>query len=133
MSLKYFLFFLIIINSFQFYSQEEEKLESTKEAKSKFDLGLEGMLGLSIGPDLYALNVGGPSFKVRINNDLKIGIGALPSLYLYKNELRASLGVSPNIYYKNFVLIAPFYNLRDPESLDGSYIFVWSIGLGYKF
>ena len=124
---------LITFSITKSYGQQEEIKESSNQTHNKFDLGFEGMLGVSVGPELYTLNVGGPSFRLRINETVKVGIGALPSLYLYKNTLRASLGVSPRIDYKNLVFIAPFLNLRDTESLDGSYKFVWSLGIGYKF
>lgn len=94
---------------------------------SKWDIGLEGMLGVSFGKDFYSLNVGGPVFSLVLNKDLKIGMGALPSLYLFEGKLGARLGVSPRIDYKNLVLIAPFFHR------DTSDEWIWSVGFGYKF
>ncbi len=95
--------------------------------KSKFDVGLEGMLGFSVGKNFYSMNVGGPGLYLRINNDWKIGIGALPSIFLLNGKLGARLGVSPRVDYKNFVIMAPFFH-RD---VTGEWI--PSFGLGYKF
>jgi hypothetical protein len=94
---------------------------------SKWDLGLEGMLGFSVGKDFYSVNVGGPSLLLALNKDLKIGIGALPSLYLFEGKLGARLGVSPRIDYKNLVFIAPFFHRDIADQWIGS------VGVGYKF
>jgi hypothetical protein len=94
---------------------------------SKWDVGLEGMLGISFGNDFYAMNVGGPTLFVNLNKDLKFGIGALPSLYLLNGKLGARLGVAPRIDYKNLVLFAPFFHM------DRTDRWIWSVGFGYKF
>jgi len=100
----------------------------TSEIKpSKFDIGLEGMLGVSAGKDFYSINVGGPGLFLVLNKDLKIGVGALPSLYLLEGKLGARLGVSPRIDYKNIVLLAPFFHRDKTDS------WIWSVGFGYKF
>ena len=65
--------------------------------------------------------------QLYLNKNLKIGIGALPSIFLYNDKLGARLGVSPRVDYKNIVLIAPFFH-RD---VTGEWI--PSVGLGYKF
>lgn len=105
------------------YSQELPKNENS----SKWDIGLEGMLGVSFGKDFYAVNVGGPGLFLVLNEDLKIGVGALPSLYQHEGRLGARLGVSPRIDFKNLVLIAPFFHK------DTSDTWIWSVGFGYKF
>jgi len=97
------------------------------EAKPKSQVSLEGMLGVSVGNDFYAVNVGGPSLFLVVNENVKIGVGALPSIYLLNGKLGARLGVSPRIDFKNIALIAPFYH-RDTT---GEWI--WSVGMGYKF
>jgi hypothetical protein len=68
-----------------------------------------------------------PSLFLVLNKDLKIGVGALPSIYLLESRLGARLGVSPRIDYKNIVFIAPFF-YRDKTDK-----WIWSVGLGYKF
>lgn len=105
------------------YSQEKV---SEKE-NTKFDVGLEGMLGVSFGKNFYSINVGGPALFLVLNKDWKIGVGALPSLYLHEGKLGARLGVSPRIDYKNFVLIAPFFHRDTADE------WIWSVGFGYKF
>jgi hypothetical protein len=116
-------FGLTFLISTLIYAQEQEK----KEENSKWDVGLEGMLGFAAGKDFYAFNVGGPSLMLRLNNDCKIGVSALPSFYIKEGKTGAKLGVSPRIDYKNFALIAPFFQF------DSTNKWVWSIGLGYKF
>lgn len=99
---------------------------STKKASS-WNLALDGMLGVSVGNNFYSANVGGPSFFLVINKNLKIGIGALPSIYLLDGKLGARLGVSPRIDYKNLVFIAPFFHKERTDE------WIWSLGVGYKF
>lgn len=101
--------------------------DSTVTKPSGLDIGLEGMIGFSVGEDFYSLNVGGPSLFLNLNKHWKIGVGALPSLYLLNGKLGARLGVSPRIDHKNLVLIAPFFHK------DSSGEWIWSLGLGYKF
>ncbi|MFD2036319.1 hypothetical protein ACFSKL_16060 [Belliella marina] len=105
------------------FAQDEIK----KEVNPKWDIGLEGMFGVAIGNDFYAFNVGGPSLLLRLNEDWRVGFGALPSFYIKEGKTGAKLGVSPRIDYKNFVLIAPFFHFDNPDK------WVWSVGLGYKF
>lgn len=115
------LFFVII--SFTARSQHHDSAKS----KSKFDVGLEGMIGFSVGKNFYSMNVGGPSLFLVLNKDWKIGMGAFPSLYLLEGKLGARLGVSPRVEYKNLVIFAPFFYREKTEQ------WIWSVGLGYKF
>ena len=96
------------------------------EKKNSF-ISLEGMLGVSFGKDLYSMNVGGPALFLNLTPDLKIGLGAFPSLYLLNNKLGARLGVSPRIDYKNIVFFAPFFHREVSNTWIGS------VGFGYKF
>ncbi|NBP69501.1 MAG: hypothetical protein EBU52_12220, partial [Cytophagia bacterium] len=93
---------LLVFSMVSAYAQEKED--------AKWDLGLEGMAAFAVGEDFYAFNVGGPSLLLRLNKDLKIGFGALPSFYVKEGRSGAKLGVSPRIDYKNFVVIAPFFH-----------------------
>lgn len=97
------------------------------KSNTSFEVGLDGMLGVSVGSQFYSMNVGGPSLFLNISRNLKIGIGALPSLYLLENKLGARLGVAPRIDYKNVVLFAPFFHRDKTET------WIWSVGIGYKF
>lgn len=120
--MKTLVFTLLFYIAFQVNAQVTD---TTKLSNVK--LSLEGMIGFSVGQNFYSLNVGGPSLFLHINKNLKIGIGALPSIFLYNDKLGARLGVSPRVDYKNIVLIAPFF-YRD---VTGEWI--PSVGLGYKF
>jgi hypothetical protein len=120
--MKTLVFTLLFYIAFQVNAQVTD---TTKLSNVK--LSLEGMIGFSVGQNFYSLNVGGPSLFLHINKNLKIGIGALPSIFLYNDKLGARLGVSPRVDYKNIVLIAPFFH-RD---VTGEWI--PSVGLGYKF
>ena len=86
-----FIFFL----SFTGVCQETE----FKQA-SKWDVGLEGMAGFSVGKNIYAFNVGGPSLLLRLNQDFKIGLGAIPSFYFLEGKAGARLGVGPRVDFK---------------------------------
>jgi hypothetical protein len=94
----------------------------------RWDFALEGMLGVAIGPDFYAFNVGGPSLLLQVHRHWKVGVGALPSFYVKEGNPGAKLGASPRVDYKNsLVLIAPFFHFEHTNR------WVWSVGLGYKF
>lgn len=115
--------FLLILISFTAKSQDT----TTVKQPSKWDVGLEGMLGVSFGNDFYAVNVGGPSLFLVLNQDLKIGVGALPSFYLFEGKWGARLGVGPRIDYKNLAFFAPFFHRDTTDE------WIWSVGFGYKF
>lgn len=55
---------------------------SLSGGKKNHAISLEGMLGFSIGKDFYSMNVGGPALLINLNSDLRIGLGAFPSLYI---------------------------------------------------
>lgn len=114
---------VFLISTFT-YAQEQEKNE---EENPKWDIGMEGMLGIAAGNDFYAFNVGGPTLMLRLNKDWKVGVGALPSFYIKEGKTGAKLGVSPRIDFKNYALIAPFFHF------ESTHKWVWTIGLGYKF
>ncbi|HMP98650.1 MAG TPA: hypothetical protein PKC24_02640 [Cyclobacteriaceae bacterium] len=113
----------VLINTFSLLAQES----NLNDKGAKYDLSLEGMFGFSVGNDFYAINVGGPSLFLVLNQNWKIGVGALPSIYVLNGKTGARLGVSPRVDYKNLVFTAPFFH-RDTT---GEWI--WSIGGGYKF
>lgn len=117
--------FLLFLTFMPFVAKGQDSM--AVDQSSKWDVGLEGMLGVSFGDDFYSMNVGGPSLFLNLNKDLKIGIGALPSLYLLNGKLGARLGVAPRIDNKNIVLFAPFFH-RDRTDQ-----WIWSVGFGYKF
>ncbi|WP_114751411.1 hypothetical protein [Pleomorphovibrio marinus] len=106
---------------------EPSEIKSPKKSKAKLDFALEGMVGFSMWQDFYAFNVGGPSLKLRITEDLSIGVGALPSFYVYEGRTGARLGVSPRVDYKQWVFITPFLHMDSRDE------WVFSVGLGYKF
>jgi glutamate synthase domain-containing protein 3 len=111
----------LFISSYLFAQTDQDSPDK------KISLKLEGMVGASFGRNFYAFNVGGPSFGLKINSNLKIGVGAVPSFYVRNGKSGGKLGVSPRIDYKNFVLIAPFFHFDDPDAWVGS------VGFGYKF
>ncbi|MDO8966373.1 hypothetical protein [Algoriphagus sp.] len=117
---------LIVLFVFCFYQTgfAQGKVSNDNE---RWQVGLEGMLGVSFGNNFYSVNVGGPALFLTLSKDLKIGVGALPSLYSLDGKLGARLGVSPRIDYKNFVFIAPFFHRDTADEWIGS------IGFGYKF
>lgn len=107
------------------YAQSQDS--SSIKTTTAFSFQLEGMLGATIGPNFYSINVGGPGLYGQVHPHWKVGLGAFPSLYLLENKLGARLGVSPRIEYKNWVFIAPFFHREKTEE------WIWSIGVGYKF
>ncbi|GHB27212.1 hypothetical protein [Mongoliitalea lutea] len=111
--------YIFLLIASQVSAQSDEK-----QIKKTSQVSLEGMLGISVGNDFYAVNVGGPLLFLVVNENVKFGVGALPSIYLLNGKLGARLGVSPRIDFKNIALIAPFYH-RDTT---GEWI--WSVGMG---
>lgn len=120
---KFFILLFFICVSFAATSQDKTKVSGS----TTFNVGLEGMLGFSVGENFYSMNVGGPSLFLILNQDWKVGIGAFPSLYLLNGKLGARLGVAPKVEYKNLVFFAPFFYREKTEE------WIWSVGLGYKF
>lgn len=115
---RYLLVVLLVVSSEVLPAQERDK---------KISLGLEGMVGVSVGKNFWAVNVGGPSFQLLLNKNLKAGVGALPSFYVHKGRAGARLGVAPRIDYRNVVFFVPFFHR------DNANEWIWSVGLGYKF
>lgn len=108
--------------------RSQDTIPAEKLSRSKYvEVGIEGMLGFSVGKNFYALNVGGPNLLLTLGKHWKIGICALPSLYLFNGKLGARLGVSPRVDFKSFVIFAPFYHREATNQ------WIWSLGLGYKF
>ena len=99
--------------------------ETTAQTK-KVEWGIDGMLAVSYGSKTLGINVGGPSFKLRLNT-FKIGVGAFPSLVIIDKKAMPKLAVSPIIEYKNIMLITPYYGY---DSRDRQ---IWTFGAGYRF
>ncbi len=125
MRFRCFVVFSLCVSCFQ-TAQGQDSLPPAASTQ-KFDVGLEGMLGVSVGKEFVSVNVGGPGLFLVLSENSKIGVGALPSLYMHEGKLGARLGVSPRIDYKNVVFFAPFFHK------DARDIWVWSVGFGYKF
>ncbi|PZV75761.1 hypothetical protein CLV31_13017 [Algoriphagus aquaeductus] len=121
--------FIILFIALFWIGMEENFAQTvpSSEEKKDFAISLEGMLGFSVGKDFYSMNVGGPALFLNLNPDLKIGLGAFPSLYLLNGNLGARLGVAPRIDYKNLVFFAPFFHKEASDTWIGS------VGMGYKF
>ena len=99
--------------------------QQTSPAKSNTQFGLEGSLGMSVGKDIVALNVGGPAFAIRFHKDWKAGIMALPSVVFRNNATVTRLGIAPRIQYKRVSLILPLYEFNT--------VWYMTAGLSYQF
>ncbi|MFV8339337.1 hypothetical protein ACNQGL_08690 [Flavobacterium sp. LB3P21] len=119
-----FLLVFVCLSSKLCISQTKE--EEPKAVK-KFDMAIDGMLGISYNGKALGINVGGPSLKLKWRKDLKIGVGAFPSLLVMDKKAAPRLAVSPIIEYKKWMVIAPYYGY------DSSDRIIWTYGLGYKF
>jgi hypothetical protein len=97
------------------------------KADRRMDVGLEGMIGASMGRDFFAFTVGGPSFRLRLAPNLRVGVGAFPSLYVKEGQLGAKLGASPRIDIGQVVIFSPFYHFESTNS------WIRTVGLGYIF
>jgi hypothetical protein len=95
--------------------------------ETKAAVHLDGMLGATIGDGFVTLNIGGPSFSLVLNQDFKVGVGLLPSIYIEEGKAGTRLGLGPRIDLKKVSIIAPFF----PVQSTGKW--VGSLGLAYKF
>ena len=95
--------------------------------ENKAAVHLDGMLGATIGDGFVTLNIGGPSFSLVLNEDFKVGVGLLPSIYIEYGKAGTRLGLGPRIDLKKVSIIAPFF----PVQSTGNW--VGSLGLAYKF
>ncbi len=128
MSYRLILFLASLLTADSILAQTDIlNINEKKKRKDIFDFGMEGMIGAAGGIDFYSFNVGGPSLFFRITKDIKVGIGAFPSLYINKGKLGAKLGVGPRFDYKNFVLFTTFFHFENAN------VWKWSAGAGYKF
>lgn len=117
---------LLLICSGPAFCQEVEKPKVEEKQTEKIDIGLDGMLGLSIGNNIVGINVGGPSLKFKYKN-IKVGVGAFPSLIILDDKASPRLAVSPIVEYKKWMLITPYYGYDSKDKM------IWTFGLGYKF
>jgi len=117
---------LLLLCSASGFCQEAEKPRVEEKQTEKVAIGLDGMLGLSIGNNVVGINVGGPSLKFRYKN-IKIGVGAFPSLIILDDKAAPRLAVSPILEYKKWMLITPYYGYDSKDKM------IWTFGLGYKF
>ncbi len=118
--MKLFAILLTSMISIHSYAQDTAKA-------SNWDIGLEGMVAVSVGKEMYGFNAGGPSFNLRLNKMVKIGVGAFPSFYVRDGKPGAKLSVGPRIEFKKLVLMAPCYYFESNNK------WLWTFGLGYKF
>lgn len=98
---------------------------SSSSSPKKAEVGLEGSLGMSVGKDIVALNVGGPAFAIRFHKDWKVGVMALPSVVFRNNATVTRLGIAPRIQYKKLSLILPLYEFNT--------VWYMTAGLSYQF
>jgi hypothetical protein len=104
-----------------------QNIQSNDEKENKVSLELEGMAGFSFGNKLVAMNVGGPSLMLSVSRNLRIGVGAFPSFFVYKEKTGARLGVGNRFEFTNWVLFTSFFHF------DTRDIWVGSAGFGYRF
>ncbi|NMH28579.1 hypothetical protein [Flavobacterium silvaticum] len=116
----------MLLASLLLYACVFAQTQTESEAK-KVDIGIDGMLGLSIGEKTVGINVGGPSLKFKVG-DFKIGVGAFPSLFIRDDKAVPRLAVSPIVEYKKWMLIAPYYGYTADNSKQ-----IWTFGIGYRF
>src|SRR6218665_797074 len=117
---------MLFLNASAFAQNQAETTAVPTETKTKINLTLEGMIGVSLGDGIVGINVGGPSLKLKINQ-LKIGVGAFPSLIIMDEKAVPRLAVSPILEYKKWMLIAPYYGYNSKDNI------IWTFGMGYKF
>lgn len=126
MRLRIILTTVVLPACFSIYGQDKQNGVEKKENKD-IEAGFEGMIGLSYGSKSFGINVGGPSLKYKVNKKLKIGVGALPSLFIYEDKAQPRLAVSPILEYSRWMILMPYYGY---DSTDKA---IFTFGIGYKF
>jgi hypothetical protein len=121
MKIIYALFFTLLLSM---AGLSQEKMNNNE---NKVQFNLEGMIGASFGKNFYTINLGGPTLMLGVSKNLKLGIGAVPSLYSEEGKFGTRLGYTPRVDYKNLVFMTPFF----PVQPFGKW--VGSVGIGYKF
>lgn len=96
-------------------------------ASRKVRISLEGMIGVSFGNNLVAINVGGPNLKLKLGNKLAVGVCAMPSLFIHDGKPEPKLGVGFRVDYGRLVFLVPGYYISNQSK------WLWSYGIGYKF
>lgn len=119
---KYVIIGMLVFGICGFTVAQESKTEH-----SNFKVGLEGMLGMSFADNFFSVNIGGPTLMLRVAQEIKVGVGAFPSVYVKESKSGARLGVGPRVDVKNFVLFSSFFHFDRADFWQGS------IGIGYKF
>ena len=108
------------------FAQTADAQKTETREQKKVDAGLDGMLAVSVGGKTVGINVGGPSLKFRADK-VKIGVGAMPSLFIRDDKAVPRLAVGPIVEYGHWMLIAPYYGYDAQDKQ------IWTFGLGYKF
>jgi len=114
---RFYLLALVVLVSTDFVKAQESKTAAF----------LDGTLGVTVGDGFYTINIGGPSFSLVLDNGMKIGVGALPSLHFEGGKVTPKLGLGPRVDFNKVSIIAPFF----PAQPTGKW--VGSVGLAYKF
>jgi len=114
---RFYLLALVVLVSTDFVKAQESKIAAF----------LDGTLGVTVGDGFYTINIGGPSFSLVLDNGMKIGVGALPSLHFEGGKITPKLGLGPRVDFNKVSIIAPFF----PAQPTGKW--VGSVGLAYKF
>jgi len=121
MKIIYALFFTLLL------SRAGMSQEKTNKDENKVQFNLEGMIGASFGKNFYTVNLGGPTLMLGVSKNLKLGIGAVPSLYSEGGKFGTRLGYTPRVDYKNIVFMTPFFPVQPFGKWTASF------GMGYKF
>jgi len=82
---RFYLLALVVLVSTDFVKAQESKTAAF----------LDGTLGVTVGDGFYTINIGGPSFSLVLDNGMKIGVGALPSLHFEGGKVTPKLGLGP--------------------------------------
>lgn len=119
--------FICLFYTVSLFAQNSQPDTIVVKKKERFKIGLEGIAAVSFGNNVVAINVGGPSLKLKLSPKWGIGVGAVPSLYISHGKAEPKLGLAPRVDYGNFILVVPGFYVAKTEK------WVWTVGIGYKF
>ncbi|MFY7729792.1 MAG: hypothetical protein ACOVRN_09770 [Flavobacterium sp.] len=89
------LIFLAVVTHAQQQLATTTATEPKRTMPKNVEAGFDGMLAMSYGSKSFGINVGGPSLKYKFSKKFKVGVGALPSLFVARGKAALKLAVSP--------------------------------------
>ncbi len=118
--------FTLIFSLYAIIVSGQEKDKSQQPITATFS----GQVSLTTDGKGLFFNMGGPGLKMEITPKIAVSVNMFPSLrYEYSStdaDIKPFLGTGLQIYFKRFIVAAPFYYLPNTKN------WVVTAGIGWK-